>query len=69
VRIHDVEVIRSIPLAAGIESVVILFITMFLLAALVVNPLPGFEFRRGVIKAGTIQQYTIPVHEQNPVWQ
>jgi hypothetical protein len=64
VRVHDVEVIHSIPLVASIESVLILFLSMFLLAALVVKTVQGFVFRRGIIKAWAIQQYSAPVHEK-----
>jgi hypothetical protein len=64
IRVKEVEIVHSIPLVASIETVIILYIAMFMLARIVVNAVQGYAFRSGLVKSWPIQQFTAPVHEK-----
>jgi hypothetical protein len=55
--VTNVVMLHAIPLIAGLESMLVLILSLMLLAWSVMNGISGFVFRNGIIQTWAIPNY------------
>ena len=58
VNVRDIEIVHTLPLVSIIESIVILYLSTYILCSLIVNAIQHFLFYNGIIKTFRDQYFT-----------